>query len=619
MVSLVVVNDGQKDPKLLGYCFKALSRNDLTNVQVIMLQQAADGAYARKLAAEQPFDIEIFESTGEIVDGIRMWDVMADLKAMQPIMKGPFLLYIHKEFILPPDFFAKCVPWLDDNEPDLAHANLMRVGLRENIIRPLNSSCKKESAKLKRAITKGRMAECLKTLDVLPWIFKREVPVGQWAEDAFFAKLDWLDRMRFFDHADRLLFNDIFDYVTILNNHVTLQVERAPSRIYHLWHQKEYQHFSEKVLEWFESDRLRWRGTYFGEPVTMRHLNDYLRGNKAEVPANPMIAFRQGKKGTIGRWADGFREWYGITEKPAAVSMRRGNPLFFVSPREWRDKNGPTHAVYNAVRKQYPHTQVLTIRPDARPSALPSFAVIWNGGKLYRASVMKSMKKQKIPVLVMEHGWLDRDNHIQLDWQGYNHKASWASRIARISPPEGVERFQTIEGTIGPRKPVEARTDGYILVLGQTEGDTQLNESEIRKPNVLLATVLNSTREKVAFRPHPANGYRPTGVDVLDGSLSEALAGARFVVTINSNSGNDALWAGVPVLCFGPSLYEMAGAAMGTSSTRVENDIELMLNGWCPDDRRVLSYFHWLCARQWTNEELEQGDVIARLIGKICP
>lgn len=619
MVTLVVVNDGQKDPKLLDYCFKALSRNDLNKVQVIMLLQSVDRAYARALADEQPFDIEICESTGEIVDGMRMWDVFADLKAIRPRMTGEYLLYIHKEFMLEPDYFAQVIPWLEENKPDLAMANLMRLGTPDDIDRRCSSSCKRESSKVKRAVTRGAPFPDVKCL---PWIFHRTPADGEWVEDAFFASLDWLDRNRFFDHADRMLFQDVFDLVGEIVKVTGESVPRIPvGRMLHLWHRKDYSHFTDAVIEYFASDPARWAGTCMADIVLMRQIQLYLDDHNG-YRRNPIAEFRRNENGTVTRYMRAYKKWYDLANKPAPVDfvMRNGNPLLCVAPREWRDKSGPIRAMHTGLQAAGYTPTVLAVSPGAKPGEIPSFAVIWNGGKSHRDPLVEYLRGRGVPVLIMERGWLDRGNYTQLDWKGYNHRASWAARIARTGPFEGVERFGVVQGVVGPRKPIEARKNGYVLVLGQTEGDTQLNESEIGTPNVLLATVLNSTREKVVFRPHPANGYRPGGgVDIHEGELSDALDGARFCVTINSNSGNDALWAGIPVLCFGPALYEMAGAAMGTSTGRIANDIETMLGGWRPDDRRVLAYFHWLCARQWTNKELERGDVIARLVGELCP
>ena len=70
------------------------------------------------------------------------------------------------------------------------------------------------------------------------------------------------------------------------------------------------------------------------------------------------------------------------------------------------------------------------------------------------------------------------------------------------------------------------------------------------------------------------------------------------------------------MLCLGPARSGIAGVAIQTSLAGLKRNIELMRNGWRPDSRRVLSYLHWLAARQWTIDELAGagGGVLARLL-----
>jgi len=606
-LTLVIVNDGQKDRKLLDYCFRALATNDLTDVQVMLLQQAVNGSYARDLAAKQPFKVEVFESAGEIIDGVRLWDVMADLKAMRPKMTGEYLLYIHKEFILPPDYLSTSLAFLAERGPDIARGNLMRLGSRESFEYPIESSCRKESAKLKRAITAGRP---FPELECIPWIFSREPKPDRWVEDVFFARLAWLDQVEFFGQCDRLLFQDIFDCVTAIDRANRIYCPQVPGRMFHLWHEKGYHHFSDAVIEHFESNPQRWRGTCFFDIPLLRRIQAYL-ANPNPLDNNPIHELRQGKNGTVTRYAKAF-------SGEADEHFRKTTPLLIASAQRYRNKDNPEHAI--AAFLESVNCRTRWVQPEPQwplVSFKPDFAAIWNGGKKSRAEAVRRFRENGTPVLIMEHGWLDRHNYTQLDWQGYNHRASWAKDISGPAPIEGVGRFGELQAIIGERTPVEARKDGYVLILGQTPGDHQLGDSEIHHADALVEIVRNSTTHPIAFRGHPRCKWRPNDIQSLECDLDEAIAGARFCLTINSNSGNEALWAGCPVLCLGPSLYEMAGVAMGTSVARMSHDIEMMLHGWAPDDRRVLSYFHWLCARQWSNAELASGEPLRKLLSEM--
>jgi len=221
------------------------------------------------------------------------------------------------------------------------------------------------------------------------------------------------------------------------------------------------------------------------------------------------------------------------------------------------------------------------------------------------------------PVFIMERGWFDRDEYTQIDPSGFNHSASWAHEVTGPAPVGGAERYRMLAERLSPRKRVESRPDGYALILGQTGIDEQLKQSEIHHADALCDAVKASLPAGLdcAFRGHPLSKWRPKDMQTIDGTLDDALKYSRFVITINSNAGNDALWAGVPVLCLGPALYEIAGAARRTTIATLLHDMEFMCRGWEPDEKRVMSYFHWLSSRQWNREELQKGDCLKQLLG----
>jgi len=250
-------------------------------------------------------------------------------------------------------------------------------------------------------------------------------------------------------------------------------------------------------------------------------------------------------------------------------------------------------------------------------SRLPDVALIWNGVHGRREMIVAELRQRGVPVLIMERGFFDRMNHTQIDHAGFNHTASWVVGLCGPAPVEGVRRFRRLFDTIGPATPTSPRRDGYILVLGQVSGDAQLLDSEIRHAEDFVDAIRHAVGSdaEIRFRPHPLDDWR-SGAGDLEGDLEDSIAAARFAVTINSNSANDALLKGLPVLCLGPSPAGIAGVAIQTSLASLRRNIEIMLAGWAPDPRRTLSYLHWLSARQWTTDELTDvdGAILARLL-----
>jgi hypothetical protein len=277
--------------------------------------------------------------------------------------------------------------------------------------------------------------------------------------------------------------------------------------------------------------------------------------------------------------------------------------------------------------------------PDALLEAgtLPDLLAIWNGIRSEEARLVDQARRFGSQVLYLEHGFWQRSRYVQCDLRGTQHRASWAEHLAEPAPPEGAGRLAAFYPD-GIRR-IRARKQGYVLVLGQVPKDSQMDEAELRGPLPLQRAVKGALPRGVAvcFRPHPqcANVTLPAHKNILPllnpsggqeaaqykttkagAGLAEALAGARFVITVNSTAGNEALAAGVPVLAFGPALYLAAGVARQATLKTLRSDIEAMLAGWCPKPSAVQHYLRRLASRQWNAEELRSPEVLGSILGR---
>lgn len=362
-LTIVVVNDGQKDPKLLKYYFRALSFQDLSRVQVILLQQAVDGNYAREIAAKQNFPVQVHECTCKAIGDTRLWDVMHCLGEMRPQIKGQYLLYMHKEYICGRDVLAKSIEWLEQehtdaaptpyaetptySQPNLALANLRRVGKAGTHNYRIVSSDPHNSAIIKGALTAGPASRAWSVMDNIPstpWVHNRtrRRPPGKWVEDAFFVKMAWLDEINFFNMCDRMLFQDVFDLLgEVFTLNKDMYVPRVPielGTIYHLAHPKAYLHFNDAVLDYFQETAPLWKNTYFADAGFFATIRKYLK-DPAASSDNPIVKFRRGIQGTITRWKDAYIEFLAVPEpKP---EPERG----YLMPRSQRD--GYVFQLYN--------------------------------------------------------------------------------------------------------------------------------------------------------------------------------------------------------------------------------------------------------------------------------
>ena len=256
------------------------------------------------------------------------------------------------------------------------------------------------------------------------------------------------------------------------------------------------------------------------------------------------------------------------------------------------------------------------------PLETADLLVIWNGLKGHYRDIARAARTSGVPTLHVEHGFFDRREHVQVDHGGILHRASWCDQLTTPAPQDGAERL----ARVWPHKlkPFRKRK-GYVLVLGQIKGDAQLIDSEIREPTPLDKMLHRNLKKhglEGRFRPHPRSPdalgreMPPHFCPRDDTTLEEAIAGARFAVTINSNAGNECLALGCPVLCFGPALYAQAGVAPRTTQADFQKSLKAMVDGWRPTTADVRNYLHWLACRQWNQAELRQGDVLTDLIGR---
>jgi hypothetical protein len=205
----------------------------------------------------------------------------------------------------------------------------------------------------------------------------------------------------------------------------------------------------------------------------------------------------------------------------------------------------------------------------------------WRRGKAFR--------DLGFDVLVMERAYLgDRFAWISLGWNGLNGRAEWPDNA---SPLRWEQHFADL---LQPWR-APAGKARFALLLGQVPSDSACR-------GVHLETWLNGTAQRlrsmgrqVLFRPHPKAAYvRVPGVTVMAGrTLAEDLAEAEFAVTFNSNSGVEAVLAGVPTITHDPG-----SMAWAVSSHSVEERLVM------PDR---LGWAHRMAWRQWLPAEIAAG------------
>ena len=211
-------------------------------------------------------------------------------------------------------------------------------------------------------------------------------------------------------------------------------------------------------------------------------------------------------------------------------------------------------------------------------------AVVWGERNRLRAS------KYATRVLVMEIGYLPQDRSaeglqfVSCGWNGLNGRADFCNAN---SPSDRWQKH-------GHELPEWNAQGDYILLLGQVPGDQSHAHADINSFYVEAIRGLAGIGLPVVFRPHPLGSKAPAGC-VLDTSesLEQALNGAAFAVTFNSNSGVDAVLNGTPVITMdkGSMAWDVSGHEFALPPTPAREQ-------WCYD----------LAYAQWSESEIREGD-----------
>lgn len=211
----------------------------------------------------------------------------------------------------------------------------------------------------------------------------------------------------------------------------------------------------------------------------------------------------------------------------------------------------------------------------------------------------KRLRDMGCNVLVMERGYIgDRFEWTSLGWNGLNGRAVWNK------PADGGERFEKNFGHL--LKPWCANPYGNALIVGQVPGDAALAGNDLGPWYQNAAAAMFRRGLDPVFRPHPVAVSRGQVSNVLSDrrckaeTLDEALSAAAVVVTWNSNTGCDAIMAGVPVIACDEGSMSWPLAAHGLDAGIITPDRA----EWC----RAMSW------RQWRLDEIANGTALEHVL-----
>lgn len=216
--------------------------------------------------------------------------------------------------------------------------------------------------------------------------------------------------------------------------------------------------------------------------------------------------------------------------------------------------------------------------------------VMWG---VRRKEFITQAKKSGADVCILECGYMgDRLKWSSVSFGGaLNGRAAW--RGVRDDPSRFKEHFSEL------LKPWRSPRRYRALLIGQLSNDMSVAHADLNAWYTAAVNDLTARGWDVLFRPHPiALAAKRHGVTSLPGTtrctgpLNNALAIASIAVTFNSNTGVEAVLAGVPTIACdaGSMAHPVAGHRIGEIIT--------------PDREKWASRLAWC---QWTMDEFASG------------
>lgn len=239
--------------------------------------------------------------------------------------------------------------------------------------------------------------------------------------------------------------------------------------------------------------------------------------------------------------------------------------------------------------------------PFGRWLPVCDLAVLWNGAHRSYRPALARLRAWGASTLFVELGWHPQQGRFQIDHRGVNGAVSWSQ-----------EPLTSTGKTTLP-----LRSQGDLLVLLQLDDDTQITERSPYFANMeaFAKFMCRNSAMPVRLRAHPKAKLSEQGRRELASSgclwdtassLAKSLEGCRAVACINSSSAVEAMAAGLPVMCYGESIYRHPGAVycLSDNPLATRQVSEQLASGICElISERCAEVVDRVHAKQWTIED----------------
>lgn len=208
-----------------------------------------------------------------------------------------------------------------------------------------------------------------------------------------------------------------------------------------------------------------------------------------------------------------------------------------------------------------------------------------------RGEIFRQQRQNNKDVIVLETGYVNRgdgeNHHYAAGFNGLNGRADFRNK----GMPD--DRAKRLAVELRPW-----RNGSNVILCGQVPWDASVDHTNhFQWLQETAAELRKRSGRLVIFRPHPLAKLAPLpGIEYSTAPFRNDLVDAHCVVTFNSNSGVEALMAGVPVFAFDEG--SMVWNVCNRSLDALANPVRPAREQWLAD----------LAYAQWTIAELRNGD-----------
>lgn len=250
---------------------------------------------------------------------------------------------------------------------------------------------------------------------------------------------------------------------------------------------------------------------------------------------------------------------------------------------------------------------------------------MWNGGLSPEKLIAAKCIDQGTPIYFMELGWLPQMNTFYFDPKGVNYASSitdWQFKGNTMSEEDTL----FLNANLSYYHHIYAKSDleveeNIVFVPFQVEADSQIiNYSpHIKKMQELVDYMEHFIPGKVIFKKHPKDNVQniivPDRFVLTDkGTTHDYIKKCKYVVTINSTVGVEALTYFKPVINLGNAFYGGRGLTYAVNTEQeMFNAVKLCEIGSVAKGV-IRSFLLYLFKKQWHINHLRDADKVMSLI-----